>query len=50
MVPALLLWGGLSMRDAVGTSLLIIALKSFAAFSGHMSHVAVDWNALMVIS
>lgn len=35
VVPALVLLGGLSMRDAVGTSLLVIALKAFAAFVGH---------------
>lgn len=32
IVPALVLLGGLSMRMAVGTSLLIIAAKSFAGF------------------
>lgn len=42
VVPALLLLGGLSMRDAIGTSTLVIALKSFAGFAGHASHVAID--------
>lgn len=32
IVPALVLLGGLSMRMAVGTSLVIIALKSFSGF------------------
>ncbi|MEZ6035876.1 MAG: sulfite exporter TauE/SafE family protein [Planctomycetota bacterium] len=32
IVPALVLLGGLSMRLAVGTSLLIIAMKSFSGF------------------
>ncbi len=32
IVPALVLLGGLPMHLAVGTSLLIIALKSFAGF------------------
>ena len=34
VVPALVLLGGLGMAEAVGTSLLVIAMKSFAAFAG----------------
>lgn len=49
VVPALVLLGGMEMHKAVGTSLLVIALKSFAAFSGHVAHVSIDWGlALMV--
>lgn len=44
VVPALALFGGLDMRRAVGTSLLVIALQSFAGFAGHVSHTAVDWQ------
>jgi uncharacterized membrane protein YfcA len=36
IVPALVLPGGLPMHLAVGTSLLIIALKSFAGFYKHL--------------
>ena len=43
VVPALVLLGGLDMRAAVGTSLLVIALKSFAGFAGHGVHVDIDW-------
>lgn len=43
IVPALTLWAGLPMPRAVGTSLLIIALQSLAAFAGYASHVAVDY-------
>ena len=50
VVPALLLWGGLSMKEAVGTSLLVIALKSLAAFSGHMAHVQVNMEWLAIIT
>jgi uncharacterized protein len=32
------------MRRAVGTSLAIISLKSFAGLMGHLSHVRVDWE------
>lgn len=35
IVPALVLWGGLGVRSAMGTSLFVIALQSFAAFFGH---------------
>ncbi len=31
------------MRDAVGTSLFVIALQSFAGFAGHLGHVELDW-------
>ena len=44
VVPALVLLGGMDMHKAVGTSLLVIALKSFAAFVGHVSHVTVDFE------
>lgn len=51
IVPALVLLGGMPMRAAVATSLLVIALKSFAGFAGYAGHVAVDWQlAAMVTS
>lgn len=43
VVPALVLLGGLPMRAAVGTSLLVIAMKSFAGFAGYLDSVPVDW-------
>jgi hypothetical protein len=42
VVPALVLLGGLSMREAVGTSLLVIALKSSAAFAGYLGSTPID--------
>ncbi len=42
VVPALALLGGLSMRAAVGTSLLVIAMKSVAGLAGHLSHASID--------
>lgn len=36
IIPALVLLGGLCMRKAVGTSLLIIALKSLIGFTGDL--------------
>lgn len=42
IVPALVLWAGLPMPTAVGTSLLVIVLNATAGFAGHLSHVRVD--------
>lgn len=50
IVPALVLLGGMPMRKAVATSLLVIALKSFAGFAGHMSHVAIDWSLVSLVA
>lgn len=44
VVPALVLLAGLDMRRAVGTSLAIISLNSFAGLLGHLSHTPVDWG------
>jgi uncharacterized membrane protein YfcA len=44
VVPALALMGGLPMPIAVGTSLVVIAMKSFAGFAGYLSSVAIDWR------
>lgn len=43
VVPALALLGGLPMPIAVGTSLVVIAMKSFAGFGGYLSSVQIDW-------
>jgi uncharacterized protein len=43
VVPALVLLGGLPMQTAVGTSLLVIAMKSFAGFAGFWGHTSITW-------
>ena len=43
VVPALALLGGLPMPVAVGTSLIVIAMKSFAGLGGYLSSVQIDW-------
>ncbi|GHJ16264.1 sulfite exporter TauE/SafE family protein [Micromonospora sp. AKA38] len=43
VVPALALLGGLPMPVAVGTSLVVIAMKSFAGLAGYLSSVRIDW-------
>ena len=40
-VPAFALLGGLSMRRAVGTSLVVVTLNSLAALAGHLGHVSI---------
>jgi uncharacterized membrane protein YfcA len=50
IVPALTLFGGLAIREAIGTSLLVIALQSFAGFAGHITHVHLDWTLVLVIA
>ncbi len=43
VVPALSLLGGLPMHAAVGTSVLVIAMKSFAGFAAYLQHVEIDY-------
>ena len=43
VVPALALLGGMPMPVAVGTSLLVIAMKSMAGLAGYLSSVHIDW-------
>jgi len=43
IVPALVLLGKVPMKEAVGTSLLVIALKSAGGFVGYLGQVEVDW-------
>ena len=42
IVPALVLWAGLPMPAAVGTSLLVIVLNSLAGFVGYVAHVRIE--------
>ncbi|MFI7662971.1 sulfite exporter TauE/SafE family protein [Micromonospora parva] len=44
VVPALALLGGLPMPVAVGTSLVVIAMKSFAGLAGYLASVDIDWG------
>ncbi len=50
VVPALALLGGLPMQKAIGTSLLVIALKSFAGYAGHAAHVTIDFQLAALVS
>jgi uncharacterized membrane protein YfcA len=50
VVPALVLLGGLSMATAVGTSLVVIALQSFAGLAGRLGSVDVDWPVTLGVT
>ena len=43
LIPTLVLLVGLPMKEAVGTSLLIIALNSLIGFTGDLGHFVIDW-------
>ncbi|QYJ16302.1 hypothetical protein Rxycam_02135 [Rubrobacter xylanophilus DSM 9941] len=44
IVPALVLLGRVPMKIAIGTSLLVIAMKSAAGFVGYLGQVDVPWT------
>jgi len=50
IVPALTVFGGLAMRDAIGTSLFVITLQSFAGYAGHAGHTDLDASLLMAVT
>jgi uncharacterized protein len=50
VVPALVLLGGLPMQTAVGTSLLVIAMKSFAGFAGFWGHTSIAWTIALPLA
>ncbi|MET9540598.1 sulfite exporter TauE/SafE family protein [Streptomyces sp. NPDC006553] len=50
VVPALAILGGLPMGLAVGTSLLVIAMNSFAGLAGHLTGVTIDWGVALTVT
>jgi hypothetical protein len=50
IVPALVLLGGVPMPVAVGTSLLVIAMKSFAGLAGYLASVTIDWPVALMVT
>lgn len=50
VVPALALLGGLPMPVAVGTSLLVISMKSFAGLAGYLTSVAIPWPLVLGVT
>jgi hypothetical protein len=50
IVPTLVLLCGLNMKEAVGTSLLIIACNSLTGFVGDLGHFKTDWQLLATVT
>ena len=50
IVPALVLLGKVPMKQAVGTSLLVIAMKSAAGFAGYLGQVEVQWGFMALFT
>jgi hypothetical protein len=50
MVPVFVLLRGLSMQQAVGTSLAVIALNASAGFAGYLGQVEVSWDVVGVFT
>ncbi len=51
IIPALVLLAKLPMKQAVGTSLIIIAAKSLIGFTGDLrGDEVIDWNFLLIFS
>ncbi len=50
IIPALVLLSKLPMKQAVGTSLLIIAAKSLIGFLGDVGHQTIDWKLLIIVT
>lgn len=46
IVPALVLLGNTPIKEAIGTSLLIITLNSLAGFLGYLGTVSLDWGLM----
>ncbi|CAN5280341.1 sulfite exporter TauE/SafE family protein [soil metagenome] len=52
IIPALVIFSGLDMKKAIGTSLVIIAAKSLLGFTGDMTNpeLFIDWKLLGIFS
>jgi uncharacterized membrane protein YfcA len=50
IVPALVLVAGLTMPEAVGTSLLVVAMQSGAGLAGHLAREHLPWTLTLAIT
>ena len=50
IIPALVLLSKLPMKEAVGTSLVIIAAKSLIGFFGESGETVIDWHLIAMVS
>ena len=50
LIPTLVILLGLPMKEAVGTSLMIIALNSLVGFVGDQGHFDINWPLLLKVT
>lgn len=50
IIPALVLLGKIPMKQAIGTSLLIISFKSATGFIGYLNQVNINWNLMFTFT
>lgn len=50
LIPTLVVLLGLPMKEAVGTSLFIIALNSLVGFVGDLGHFKIEWPFLLTVT
>jgi uncharacterized membrane protein YfcA len=50
IVPALVLLARVPMKEAVGTSLLVIAMNSLAGFAGYLGEVSFQWRLMALFA
>lgn len=50
IIPALVLLGGIPMKEAIGTSLLIISFNSATGFLGYLNQVNINWNLTLTFT
>ena len=50
LIPTLVILLGLPMKEAVGTSLMIIALNSLVGFVGDLGHFQINWPFLLKVT
>jgi uncharacterized membrane protein YfcA len=50
LVPALVVFGRMPMREAVGTSLLLIAMNSVSGFAGQRNVATIDWVVVITFT
>ncbi len=50
IVPALVVFGGLGIKVAIGTSLFVIAVNCASGLLGHLTAGAVDWKLTVLVT
>jgi uncharacterized membrane protein YfcA len=50
IIPALVFFAKLPMKEAVATSLMVISINSLIGFSGDLQYLTIDWKFLLAFS